>query len=82
MMLKKSRKPIIYPQIDADFFIRRLRRLTQIFIVGAASGANVAPSGRRSRLLSYPGLRRPPGASPGVMHGAALRAEFGLSLSG
>ena len=42
--------------------------------------ANVAPSGRNAKVLSYPGLRRPPGASPGVMHGAALRAERGLSL--
>ena len=41
--------------------------------------ANVAPSGRNSMLLSYPGLRRPPGASPGVTHGAALRAELGRS---
>ena len=31
------------------------------------------------KLLSYPGLRRPPGASPGGMHGAALRAELGRS---
>ena len=41
--------------------------------------ANVAPSGRNPMLLSYPGLRRPPGASPGVMHGTALRAELGQS---
>ena len=45
----------------------------------AACLANVAPSGRNSMLLSYPGLRRPPGASPGAMHGAALRAELGRS---
>ena len=45
----------------------------------AACLANVAPSGRNSNLLSYPGLRRPPGASPGAMHGAALRAELGRS---
>ena len=46
--------------------------------VGAISRANVAPSGRNSMLLSYPGLRRPPGASLGVMHGAALWAELGM----
>ena len=46
---------------------------------GATYLANVAPSGRNSWLLLYPGLRRPPGASPGVMHGAALRAELGRS---
>ncbi|MDQ0288028.1 hypothetical protein J3R75_000135 [Oligosphaera ethanolica] len=45
----------------------------------AACLANVAPSGRNSNLLSYPGLRRPPGASPGAMHGAVLRAELGRS---
>ena len=41
--------------------------------------ANVAPSRRNSKLLSNPWLRRPPGASPGVMHGTALRAELGRS---
>ena len=41
--------------------------------------ANVAPSRRNSNVLSYPGLRRPPGASSGAMHGAALRAELGRS---
>ena len=44
----------------------------------AACLANVAPSGRNSNLLSYPGLRRPPGASPGAMHGAALWAACGV----
>ncbi|MDQ0291081.1 hypothetical protein J3R75_003188 [Oligosphaera ethanolica] len=38
-----------------------------------------SPESANSMLLSYPGLRRPPGASPGVMHGAALRAELGRS---
>ena len=41
--------------------------------------ANVAPSRRNSKLLPHPWLRRPPGASPGVMHGTALRAELGRS---
>ena len=45
----------------------------------ATSLANVAPSGRNSKFLPYPGLRRLPGASPGVMHGTALRAELGRS---
>ena len=45
----------------------------------ASFRANVAPSGRNSKLLSHPWLRRPPGASPGVMHGPALRAELGRS---
>ena len=40
---------------------------------------NVAPSRRKSKLLLYPGLRRPPGASPGAIHGPALRAELGQS---
>ena len=40
---------------------------------------NVAPFRRNSNLLPYPGLRRPPGASPGAMHGTALRAELGQS---
>ena len=42
--------------------------------------ANVAPSGRNFKLLSQPWLRRPSGASPGVMHGPALRAELGRSV--
>ena len=42
-------------------------------------GKSVAPSGRNFEGGPYPGLRRPPGASPGVKHGTALRGELGQS---
>lgn len=42
----------------------------------------VAPSGRDSMLLLTPGLRRPPGASPRVMHGTALQAENRILVAG
>jgi hypothetical protein len=44
--------------------------------------ANVAPSGAIRSCCHTPWLRRPPGASPGVMHGPALRAELGRSEGG